>query len=63
MASQISNRFFLVTGPSVIVPLVIPGIPALNGLQLFSESAVLNPGLNTAGILASNGLCVQVGLQ
>lgn len=63
LVNPISNRFFLVTGPSVIVPLAIPSLPVLNGLQVFSESAVLNPGLNTAGILASNGLCVTVGLQ
>ena len=45
------------------VPLPIPNVASYNGVNLYAQSAPLTPGLNPAGILTSNGLCIHVGLQ
>jgi hypothetical protein len=43
------------------VPLTIPNNPIYQGTQVFAQSAPLTAGLNAAGILTSNGLCVKAG--
>jgi hypothetical protein len=43
-------------------PLGIPNDPSYNGVQVFGQAAQLGTTLNTAGILASNGICIRVGL-
>ena len=40
--------------------LALPGSPALAGLPLFAQSAALVPGVNPAGLVAGNGLCLRL---
>jgi hypothetical protein len=42
--------------------LAIPNDPSYNGLQVFGQAAQIGTVLNVAGILASNGICIRVGL-
>ncbi len=42
--------------------IVIPANPAFINLQYFVQAAPLTAGLNSAGILTSNGLCAKIGL-
>jgi hypothetical protein len=55
------NVFFLVSGATSSTPLSIPANPGLTGLQVEAQSAILFPGLNAAGILSSNGVCMHIG--
>lgn len=40
--------------------LPLPASPLASGLPLFAQSAALSPGYNPAGLLVSNGLCLQL---
>lgn len=44
------------------VPFSIPNDPAFQNVQFRFQSAPLTGGLNAAGIITSNGLCVKIGL-
>jgi len=48
---------------TMTVPLSIPNSASFNGVNLFGQAAPLTPGLNPAGIVTSNGLCVHIGIQ
>jgi hypothetical protein len=48
-------------GPVSSLALAIPANPALNGLQVFTQSGVFTSGLNSAGILVSDALCINIG--
>lgn len=50
-----------VTAGAMTAPLTIPNSPAFNGVNLFGQAAPLTSGLNSAGLLTSNGLCVHIG--
>ena len=43
------------------VPFPIPAAAGYQGVQFFFQCAPLTSGLNAAGILTSNGLCVKIG--
>jgi hypothetical protein len=58
-----ASLFFLVAGPQAVVPFQLPANPAYSGIELKYESLVISQGLNAAGLLASNGLCVHAGLN
>lgn len=49
------------TGNNFIVPFTVPNNPTFQNVQFFFQAAPLTPGLNAAGILTSNGLCVRIG--
>jgi hypothetical protein len=42
-------------------PFSIPNSASLAGVKLFSQSAPFTGGLNAAGILTSNGMCIRIG--
>ena len=52
---------FPVTGTNTPVPLTIPSAGNLNGAQLFLQSLTISPGFNIAGLLASNGVRLNLG--
>jgi hypothetical protein len=58
-----TTAFLFVNNGSLTLPLAIPNDPSYNGVNLFAQSAPLTAGLNSAGILTSNGMCVHIGLQ
>jgi hypothetical protein len=47
---------FVPTGPIISQPFAIPNNPALAGVALVNQSAVVTPGVNALGIGFSNGL-------
>jgi len=49
------------TGNDFVVPFTVPNNPTFQNVQFFFQAAPLTPGLNGAGILTSNGLCVKIG--
>jgi hypothetical protein len=50
-------------GQPAAVPLgPIPNAPGFVGYQVFGQSAVRVPGIDAAGIVVSNGLCIRAGL-
>lgn len=53
----------VITGNNTFVqPLSIPSTPSLQNAQLVFQAAPLTAGLNSLGLLLSNGLCTRVGL-
>ena len=60
--NPVSSLLLPVITGQASAPLAIPNVPAYLGLVVSSQSAPLTPGLNVAGILTSNGLCMKVGL-
>lgn len=58
-----TTAFAFVVNGQLTLPLTIPNVPSYNGINLFSQAAPLTGGLNTAGIVTSNGLCVHIGAQ
>lgn len=60
---DVSNVFF-VAGPTTSVPFIpggIPNIGSLNGVLLYAQSGTFTAGFNFLGVVASNGLRVQLG--
>lgn len=51
-----------VTAGTATVPFAIPTGASWIGVQFFFQTAPLTPGLNPAGILVSNVICVRLGL-
>lgn len=56
------SNLFVATGPIATTPWALPGAANLVGIQITGQSAALASGLNNAGILTSNGLCLRTGL-
>ncbi|MBK8980279.1 MAG: hypothetical protein IPM29_30625 [Planctomycetes bacterium] len=54
---------FAPSGPTALTSLSIPPLPALAGGDLFLQSAVIAPGANTLGVLATNGLRWTIDLR
>jgi hypothetical protein len=61
---------YVVPVTSLVLPVIggqsstsifIPNVPAFAGTVVSSQSAPLTAGLNAAGILASNGVCMKIG--
>ena len=50
-----------VVGGVASASLTIPNNPSYQNVQVFAQSAPLTAGLNPAGILTSNGLCIKAG--
>jgi hypothetical protein len=57
----VGNVIGNVTGLGMSIAVPIPNNTALNGLQLFSQSAWLDASANTFGILTSNGVALVLG--
>jgi hypothetical protein len=55
------SLFLPVVGGAVTNNLTIPANPNLIGVQLFQQGASLDPAVNAAGIVLSNGLAITVG--
>lgn len=49
------------TGQDFVVPFAIPNNASYQNVQFFFQAAPLTTGLNSAGILTSNGLCAKIG--
>ena len=47
---------------SAVFPWPLPSNPALSGLEVYSQAAVLAPGINAFGMAISNGVKLTVGL-
>ena len=43
------------------VPIALPPVAAYAGLPVFGQSVQFTPGWNAAGLLVSNGLCMNLG--
>lgn len=54
---------FAVTGPTGGITQSIPATPALSGIRVFLQGAVIAPGENQLGVLTSNGLIWTLGLR
>ncbi|MBK8096160.1 MAG: hypothetical protein IPK26_03585 [Planctomycetes bacterium] len=63
VALPVASVFFLVPGATAIVPFGLPLNPMFNGVELKYQVLAISPGLNPAGLIASNGLCVHAGLN
>jgi hypothetical protein len=50
-----------VIGGQSAFPLALPNAVSFLGVQLYAQSAPFTAGLNAAGIIASNGMCLKVG--
>ncbi|MBL8724747.1 MAG: hypothetical protein JNK49_11915 [Planctomycetes bacterium] len=48
-------------GGDFAVPFTIPNDNSYQNVQFFFQAAPFTPGLNTLGVLTSNGLCVKIG--
>lgn len=55
------DNAFLFGNPTVQRSLVLPANPALSGLNVYSQSAALVPGINALGIITSNAVALRVG--
>jgi hypothetical protein len=58
-----TTAFLFASGGAMTLPLSIPNQASFNGVNMLAQSAPLTPGLNPAGIVTSNGLCVHIGIQ
>jgi hypothetical protein len=56
-----STVVFVVGGPSASVPFNIPNVPAYVGIHVFAQSATFTSGLNSFGLISSNGLDLGIG--
>lgn len=55
------TNVFLANGSTASIPWTIPNNPILAGVQIVGQVAIFAAGLNPAGLLTSNGLCVVPG--
>ncbi len=59
--SPFSSFLIGLTGQNFVVPFSIPNSASYQNVQFFFQAAPLTGGLNSAGILTSNGLCAKIG--
>lgn len=57
-----ATTVFLPMGGVGDFPLALPGNQVFVGLQIFSQSAALAPGVNALGVAASNALALTLGI-
>lgn len=57
-----SKSVFLNAGTSATVPLSIPNIPALGGVIVYNQAAVIAPGSTPLGLISSNGAQLTLGM-
>jgi hypothetical protein len=58
----LSTKLFVpVAGAIVPVGLTIPNSPSLVGFSVYTQAAAMATGLNPLGLIASNGLRIDVG--
>lgn len=58
-----ASTVFVVSGPSSVRALAIPGNNALAGLRVYSQSATFTIGVNPLGVLASNGVALALDIN
>ncbi|HXI29026.1 MAG TPA: hypothetical protein VNG89_11395, partial [Vicinamibacterales bacterium] len=58
----VSSLLLPVIGGQSSTSIFIPNVPSFAGTVVSSQAAPLTAGLNAAGILASNGVCMKIGL-
>jgi len=58
------TSFFSFSGgaPTSSLAIAAPNLPSFINVNVRAQSAPLTPGLNAAGIVTSNGLCINLGL-
>jgi len=60
-ASIDASLFAIASGARADFPLAVPTTVAVTGLPFFAQAAILDPGANPAGIVASDALAGRIG--